>query len=77
MRPRQTDSNIAPGIIQKGILYTRNEIKFRMGWKDAAFRKARQNGLETHRRGKCVYVLGEDVIAYVTGKDESNPRTKS
>ena len=68
MRPEQTKN--APGLIQNGTLYNRNEIKSRMGWKDSAFRQACRNGLKTHQRGKCVYVLGEDVIAYVTGKDE-------
>ena len=69
MRPEQTKN--APGLIQNGTLYNRNEIKSRMGWKDSAFRRACRNGLKTFQRGKCVYVLGEDVIAYVTGKNES------
>ena len=77
MRPEQTTAKNAPGLIQNGTLYNRNEIKSRMRWKDSAFRQACRNGLKTHQRGKCVYVLGEDVIAYVTGKDESNSRTKS
>ena len=70
MRSEQPTSKNAPGLIQNGTLYNRNEIKSRMGWKDSAFRQACRNGLKTHQRGKCVYVLGEDVIAYVTGKDE-------
>ena len=77
MRSEQPTSKNAPGLIQNGTLYNRNEIKSRMGWKDSAFRQACRNGLKTHQRGKCVYVLGEDVIAYVTGKGESKSETKS
>ena len=75
MNPKHPISYKAPGIIENDALYTKNEIKDRMGWKDSAFRQACRNGLEIYRRGKCVYVLGEDVIAYVTGKDESKPPT--
>ena len=71
MKPERPTSNNAPGVIQNGTLYTRNEIKSRMGWKDSAFRQACRRGLRTFQRGKCVYIRGEDVIAYVTGKDES------
>ena len=73
MRSEQPTSKNAPGLIQNGTLYNRNEIKSRMGWKDSGFRRACRNGLKTFQRGKCVYVLGEDVIAYVTGKDKSKP----
>ena len=73
MRHQNLLSMNAPGTIENGTLYNRNELKFRMGWKDSAFRQACRNGLKTHRRGKCVYVLGEDVIAYVIGKDTSKP----
>ena len=73
MNSKHPISYKAPGIIENDALYTKNEIKDRMGWKDSAFRQACRNGLEIHRRGKCVYVLGKDVIAYVTGKDESKP----
>ena len=75
MKPERSTSNDAPGVIQNGTLYTRNEIKSRMGWKDSTFRQACRRGLRTFKRGKCVYIRGEDVIAYVTGKDESESPT--
>ena len=77
MNPKHPISYKAPGIIENDALYTKNEIKDRMGWKDSGFRQARRNGLKTFQQGKCVYVLGEDVIAYVTGKGESKSETKS
>jgi len=42
-------------------------VKSRMGWRDAAFRAAVRAGLKTHRSGKRLYVLGADLIAFVTG----------
>ena len=75
MKPERSTPKDAPGVIQNGTLYTRNEIKSRMGWKDSAFRQACRRGLRTFQRGKCVYIRGEDVIAYVTGKDESESPT--
>ena len=75
MKPERSAPKDAPGVIQNGTLYTRNEIKSRMGWKDSAFRQACRRGLRTFQRGKCVYIRGEDVIAYVTGKDESESPT--
>ena len=70
MNSKHPISYKAPGIIENDALYTKNEIKDRMGWKDSAFRQACRRGLRTFKCGKCVYVQGEDVIAYVTGKDE-------
>ena len=75
MKPEQSTPKDASGVIQNGTLYTRNEIKSRMGWKDSAFQQACRRGLRTFQRGKCVYIRGEDVIAYVTGKDESESPT--
>lgn len=69
MKPNQLVHKSAPGFVERGILYTRNEVKSRMGWKDAGFREACRRGLKTFQRGKCVYVLGEDIITYITDKD--------
>ena len=64
-----TLANSNAGFIDRDTLYTREELKKRMRWGDSAFRQARRRGLETHKIGKCVYVMGEDVITYVTNKD--------
>jgi hypothetical protein len=53
-----------PGTIFSDALYRADELKARMGWKDAAFRAACRKGLKTHRLGKRVYA-GADVLAFV------------
>lgn len=62
-----------PGLIQSGTMYTLNELKARMGWKDSAFREACRNGLTTFRCGKRVYTRGEDVISYITKNAKNTP----
>jgi hypothetical protein len=57
-----------PGTIYADALYRADELRARMGWREAAFRAACRRGLRTHRVGKRVYVAGADAIAYVTGK---------
>jgi hypothetical protein len=54
-----------PGPIFSDALYRAEELKARMGWKDAAFRAACRKGLKIHRCGKRVYVTGADVLAFV------------
>lgn len=54
-----------PGTIFSDALYRADELKARMGWKDAAFRAACRKGLKTHRLGKRVYVTGADVLSFV------------
>lgn len=66
MNSSQNVSGAVPGVIQKDALYSKNEIKGRMGWTEASFRAARRKGLRTHRVGKRVYVTGVDAIAFVT-----------
>lgn len=56
----------ATGAIGPDALYRLDEVKARMGWRDAAFRAAVRAGLKTHRSGKRIYVLGSDLIAFVT-----------
>jgi hypothetical protein len=55
-----------PGEVHPGVLYRADELKGRMGWSDAALRAARRRGLVVRREGKRAYVLGEDVITYIT-----------
>lgn len=56
----------AVGAIVPDAIYRLDEVKARMGWRDAAFRAAVRAGLKTHRSGKRLYVLGADLIAFVT-----------
>lgn len=65
--PSRANSNA--GFIDPDMLYTCEELKKRMRWGDSAFRQARRRGLKAHKIGKCVYVMGEAVITYVTNKD--------
>lgn len=54
------------GAIISDALYRADELKARMGWKDAAFRAACRKGLKVHRVGKRAFVIGSDIIAFVT-----------
>jgi hypothetical protein len=63
-----TDGSLAvPGTVYADAVYRADELKARMGWRDAAFRAACRRGLKTHRVGKRVYIAGADAIAFVTG----------
>ena len=65
LRPTATST----GAVVPNALYRLDEIKTRMGWRDAAFRAAVRAGLKTHRSGKRLYVLGSDLIAFVTKRE--------
>lgn len=54
------------GEILPGALYRIDEAKARMGWRNSAFRAACRAGLKTYRNGKRTYVLGSDVVAFIT-----------
>jgi hypothetical protein len=55
-----------PGTIIPDAIYRLDEVKARMGWRDAAFRAAVRAGLRVYRSGKRIYVCGSDVVAFVT-----------
>ena len=57
------------GSVVPDALYRIDEVKARMGWRDAAFRAAVRAGLKTHRSGKRLYVLGSDLIDFVTKRE--------
>lgn len=59
---------VVPGTVYADAVYRADELKARMGWREAAFRSACRRGLKTHRVGKRVYITGADAIAFVTGK---------
>jgi hypothetical protein len=73
---RQTPSRLSDrpaagtvGSVDPTTLYRLDEVKARMGWRDAAFRAAVRAGLKTHRSGKRLYVLGSDLIDFVTKRE--------
>ena len=55
-----------PGEITPEALYRLDELKARMGWRDAAFRAAVRAGLKFYRSGKRTYVVGTDLVAFIT-----------
>ena len=55
-----------PGAIIPDAIYRLDEVKARMGWRDAAFRAAVRAGLKVHHSGKRIYIHGVDLIAFVT-----------
>lgn len=55
-----------PGAIVPEAIYRLDELKARLGWRDAAFRAAVRAGLKIYRSGKRIYVLGTDVVVFVT-----------
>lgn len=71
LRSTTTDrgSAVIPGAIVPDAIYRLDEVKARMGWRDAAFRAAARAGLKTHRSGKRLYVLGSDLIDFVTKRE--------
>jgi hypothetical protein len=57
----------AYGSIRGDVLYRLDAAAARLGWGDHALRAARRRGLKIHRSGKRNYVLGSDLLAYITG----------
>lgn len=61
-----THRQAPPGAIRHDELYTLDEASARLGWGDAARRAARRRGLKVFRSGKRNYVLGSDLLAFIT-----------
>jgi hypothetical protein len=68
---RKPPEGTRDGSIDLHALYRLDEVKARMGWRDAAFRAAVRAGLKVHRSGKRLYVLGSDLIDFVTKRELS------
>ena len=60
------------GAIDPTRLYRLDELKRRVGWRDAAFRTAVRAGLTIHRSGKRVFIVGADLIAFITRSKEGD-----
>lgn len=65
-RPSEGPPSPIPGAIFPDAIYRADELKARMGWRDAAFRAACRNGLRVHRVGKRAYIAGADLAAFIT-----------
>jgi hypothetical protein len=65
-----------PGAVVADALYTLPEAAARLGWGAHAVRAARRRGLKVHRCGRRNYVLGSDLLAFVTGSPSTSRVTK-
>lgn len=55
-----------PGVVSPGELYHLDELLARMRWSKHAWRTARRNGLRVLHAGGRAYVLGSDLIEYLS-----------
>lgn len=60
-----------PGIIERGALYTLDEVKLRTGWSKHALRTARRVGLVVRYFGNRAFISGDSICDFVAqhGKD--------
>jgi len=58
--------------VEPARLYRSDEASARMGWRPSAWRAARRDGLPVHQCGKHVFVLGSDLITFVTSRRGGN-----
>lgn len=56
-----------PAAISPDVLYRSDELKTRLGWQDAAWRRAVREGLKICKSGRWHYCRGADAIAFITG----------
>lgn len=56
----------SPGVIEPGRLYTVDEARQRLRIGDIAWRALKREGLQVRHRGRCAYVLADDLIAALT-----------
>lgn len=59
-------SNPVCGVINPAELYPRDEFLARMRWGKHAWRTALRNGLRVLRAGGRVYIMGSDLIEYLS-----------
>lgn len=58
------------GPIEPQVLYPLRVLQQLLGWGDSATRSARRAGLSIKRFGNLYFVLGSDVIEFLTSKAE-------
>ena len=62
--------NHVSGIIRKDEIYTRDELKAKLGFKDAALRTMRKNGLPVIREANRVFYSGRALFEYLEGREQ-------
>jgi hypothetical protein len=68
---RDTSTGLpAPGFIEPANLYTLDEVRARLGWKEQAFRTARRQGLRILRHGNRGFVRGSEIIRFLEDQEE-------
>jgi hypothetical protein len=55
----------APGVIERDVVYTRDEFLRRVGWAKLALRSARKAGLRTIEFNRRTYVRGADFFEFL------------
>ena len=60
-----------PGEIVRGALYTLDELNDRLGLGEAAFRRARREGLVIKRIGRRAYFTGDAVLDWYAASTEA------
>jgi hypothetical protein len=73
----RNNSDLRIGSISAHELYTLETLELRLGLGAWALRQARRRGLRVLRCGARGYVLGSDVIAYLTGETGCRHPSKS
>jgi len=63
--PSSTDGRTQLGPIRPEELYPLAVLKQRLGWGDAALRRARRDGLKVTRYGNLHCIVGSDLIEFI------------
>ena len=71
-RTTEQQPSTVDGAIDPAALYRLDELQRRVGWRDAAFRAAVRAGLTIHRSGKRVFIVGADLISFITTAKEGD-----
>ncbi len=56
----------SPGVIEPGRLYTVAEARQRLRLGEIAWRALKREGLRVRHRGRCAYVMADDLIEALT-----------
>lgn len=54
-----------PAVVHPDAVYRSDELKNRLGWRDAAWRSAIRQGLKVIKQGRWHYVHGSDVVSFL------------
>lgn len=62
-----------PGTIRPEECYRFDEAAARLGWSESRLRAASREGLRIYRAGTWCYVLGRDLLTFITREDRDAP----